>query len=512
MEQSASVLVAPLSPWRILLALASGVLLSLAFPPADFGWVAWVALLPLLVAVRDLRPAAGFLAGLLSGTLFFAILLRYIGQFGLLPWLALATFQGLFVALFGFLASLMWRCPCPWVRVAAVGASWTAGELLRGHFGALQFTFGGLGYSQHRALWVLQLASLVGHYGLGSMVAFVGAAVVEAAPRLGRSRHPTASGPAVILGCVLLLGVLWGALRIPLLRVAPTPPSLSVLAVQGNVEVQPTHGTDLISEAAETYIRWSLERGENADLIVWPETSIPAHLNRFPAAFDWVRSVPRRLGCYLMVGANEAGPSGETYNTLWALDPDGNLAGRYRKQDLVMFGEYVPWRDKLKFLNAYPIRDFDYSPGDRDLQLSVKGVPVAPMICFESIFPAFSRRLAREGAQVLVVITSDAWVGQAPTELRQHAQCSVLRAVETGRWLVRAGGTGVTCIIDPAGRIVTEAPILEEAAVRAVVWPERRITMYQAVGDVPLVLVTCLLILAGLADLQRIRPPGDVPP
>lgn len=215
--------------------------------------------MPLLIAVRDLRPAAGFLAGLLSGTLFFALLLRYIGQFGLLPWLALATFQGLFVALFGFLASLMWRCPCPWVRVAAVGASWTAGELLRGHFGALQFTFGGLGYSQHRALWVLQLASLVGHYGLGSIVAFLGAAAVEAAPRFGRSRHPSTGAPAVILGCVLFLGVLWGALRIPLLHLKPTPPSLSVLAVQGNVEVEPAQGTELISSAAGTYIRWSLE-------------------------------------------------------------------------------------------------------------------------------------------------------------------------------------------------------------------------------------------------------------
>lgn len=508
MEQSVPAALAPLSPWRIVLALLSGLLLALSFPSPDQGWLAWAALLPLLVAVRGVRPKAGFFAGLLSGTLFFAILLRYIGQFGLLPWLALALFQGLFVGAFGFLASVMWWCPCPWVRVAALAASWTGCELLRGHFGALRFTFGDLGYSQHRALWVLQSASLIGHYGLGFAIALFSAAIVEAAPRVGRGHRPATGGPAVISAVLLLAAVIWGAIRVPLLQKAPAGPPLTALAVQGDIEVQPAVGTSLISQAAGIYIRRSLAEGTDADLVVWPETSVPAYLNRRSGAYDWVRSVPRRLSCYLMMGANEAGRSGQTYNTLWAFDDDGNLVGLYRKQDLVIFGEYVPWRDRLRFLNAYPIRDFDYSPGAGDLMLSVKGVPVAPMICFESIFPGFSRRLVHRGAQVLVVITSDAWVGDAPAELGQHAQCSVLRAVETGRWLIRAAGTGVTCIIAPSGRVVAVAPIFREASVRAVVYPQTRLTMYEAVGDAPLVLITCLLILAGLADLARLGPAG----
>jgi apolipoprotein N-acyltransferase len=247
----------------------------------------------------------------------------------------------------------------------------------------------------------------------------------------------------------------------------------------------------------------SRTRGVGADLIVWPETAIPARLNESPDLYAKVRSVPQRLGCALLAGAAEAGLGGQTYNTLWAFDRQGDLVALYRKQRLVMFGEYLPWREHLKLLvDAYPIRAFDYSPGDEDVLVPVDGALISPMICFESIFPDISRRLVRMGAQVLVVSTSDVWVGRSPAELQQHSQASILRAVETGRWLIRAGGTGVTFIADPTGRVVSSAPVFRNASVRARVWPETRWTAYVTLGDWPLTLVTCLLLLGGAADIH----------
>jgi len=489
------------APWRVLLALLSGLLLALAFPPADWGWLAWLALIPLLVAVRDLRPSGGFVAGLTAGTLFFALLLVYIRQFGLLPWLALAVFQGLFVALFGYLAALMWRCPCPWIRVAALGAAWTTTELLRGHLGALQFTFGDLGYSQHQFLPALQVASLFGHYGLGSVIALFAAAVIEGVPRVSRNARLAAGGPLVVLGCLLLIGAIWGAVRARSLRGARVGPGIDVVAVQGDITGLRTSGS-VVDDSEEIYIGTSLSAGLGADLIVWPETALPVRLNEDPELYARVRSVPERLGCTLLAGAAEGGPAGQTYNTLWAFDREGRLLDRYRKRQLVVFGEYLPWREHLRFLmNAYPLRPFDFSPGSRDVLVPVDHALCSPMICFESIFPDVSRRLVRRGAQVLVVSTSDTWVGRSPAELAQHAQCSVLRAVETGRWLVRAGGTGVTCIIDPSGRVVASTPPFEPGTVRADVWPETRWTPYELIGDLPLALIAGLLLLAGLTDL-----------
>ena len=490
------------APWRVILSVASGFLLAFAFPPYDVGWLAWVALIPLLVAVRDLRPGGGWLAGLIAGTVFFALLMGYIGQFGVLPWLALAVFQGSFVALYGYLAALMWRCPCAWLRVPALAACWTASELLRGHFGALQFTFGALGYSQHACLPVLQLASLVGHCGLGFLIALLAAALVEGVPRLQRPSRPATGGPVVVVACALVMAVIWGATRERSVRRADAPGGLEVVAVQGDVTLQP-QTSDLLQDTAYLYVGMSLTAGIGADLIVWPETAIPARLNEYPDLYRQVRSVPQRLACTLLAGAAEAGPRGETYNTLWAFNRQGTLVSLYRKQRLVIFGEYLPWRDRLKFLmRSYPIRSFDYSPGTEDVLVPVDHALLSPMICFESIFPDISRRLVAKGAEILVVSTSDVWVGRAPAELRQHSQASVLRAVETGRWLIRAGGTGVTCIIDPSGRIVASAPIFRDTSIRARIRPETRWTPYDVFGDWPLVAVTCLLLLGGLADIH----------
>jgi len=301
---------------------------------------------------------------------------------------------------------------------------------------------------------------------------------------------------------VLIALLVWGFMHERSVRRPSSGEGLEVVAVQGDVTLQP-QTDDFLKETADLYVGASLTSGVGADLIVWPETAIPAKLNEYPDLYAKVRSVPQRLGCTLLAGAAEAGPRGQTYNTLWAFNREGRLVSQYRKQRLVVFGEYLPWRDRLKFLlNSYPIRSFDFSPGTEDALVPVDHALLSPMICFESIFPDISRRLVAEGAQILVVSTSDVWVGRAPDELRQHSQASVLRAVETGRWLIRAGGTGVTCIIDPAGRIVASAPMFENTSIRARLRPETRWTPYDVLGDWPLVAVTCLLLLGGLADIH----------
>ncbi|MGQ9732007.1 MAG: apolipoprotein N-acyltransferase [Candidatus Zipacnadales bacterium] len=497
-------------PWHVILATTTGALLALACPPVDAGWLAWIALMPLLVAVRTLRPGAALVVGWIAGTVFFACLMHYIRQFGLLPWFALAIFQGSFLALFGYIAAMMWRIPCAWLRVPALAAAWTAAELLRGHCGALQFTFGSLGYSQHRTLCMLQPASLIGHYGLGHAIALFSAAVVEAIPRLQRDLRPATGGPLVVYGVLLLITVLWGLIRINRLTADNSGTVLNVLAVQGDISA-PKASAALVNEATQVYIQHTLNEGQSAQVVVWPETAIPARLNLYPSAYDWIQSVPKRLGCTLLLGAAESSPSGRTYNTLWAFNKRGELTALYRKRRLVIFGEYLPWRDKLGFLmNRYPIRAFDYSPGMEDVLIPLDGVTAAPMICFESIFPDIARRLIRQGAEILIVITSDTWAGDAKDELHQHAQCSVLRAVETGRWLVRAAGTGVTFIVDPAGRVVSAAPIFELSTAQATVRARMNWTPYVVWGDWPLTLVVCLLLLGGLADIYAAQARSEV--
>lgn len=495
-------------PWHAILCAISGVLMAFAFPPFDWGWLGWLALLPVYVALRDLRPAQGLTAGLIAGLVYFGILLKYIAMFGAVPWLALVVYQAGFFAIFGFLGAVMWKCPLAWVRVPALGAAWTVNELLRGNAGALAFTFGHLGYSQHKILWTLQLASLVGHYGLGLAMAMFQAAVVEAMPRIEPGSRPATGGPFVVLSALLLVAITWGAIRVGT-HGHVDERRLDVVAVQGNIPGDMS-GLDPITHCPDVYIARSLTDARGADLVVWPETAIPYHLINYPEQLRRVRDLTRTLDAHALIGTFETSADGGIYNAAWVLDPEGEIVAKYYKRRLVIFGEYIPYRDRLgKFLSHWPIRHYDFTPGTRDLVVPVRSVRLAPMICFESVFPEISRRLVSQGAEVLVMITSDAWVEDNPGEIRQHSQCSTLRAVETGRWLIRAAGTGVTAVIAPTGELVSEAPLLQEASVRATISGDTRLTLYQATGLWPLVLVVCLLSLGGLADLFSHRPAGE---
>ncbi|HJN17670.1 MAG TPA: apolipoprotein N-acyltransferase, partial [Armatimonadota bacterium] len=402
MQQRESLAVADLSPWRIVLALASGLLLAFSFPPLDLGWLAWLAIAPLLIAIRGLRPAQGFTLGLLCGFVYFGILLHYIhGVSTTIPWIALILFQSLFLSIFGFLAAVMWRCPSPWIRIPALGAAWTAHEIIRGNFGPLGFTFGHLGYSQHRLLWVLQLASLGGHYGLGFAIATFQAALVEAIPRFDYRGRPATGGPLVILTSLLVAACIWGGARVSRQRDLVLKGSLDVTAVQGNIDYSAEDGYDqLVDLSAARYIVRSQNDGAGSDLIVWPETAIPIPLESFPDTREWIASTAKRINSHIFVGVAETAPGGSRYNSMWVIDPNGDKIATYRKRYLVIFGEYVPFREQLPWLAKFPIRSFDFLPGRADLVLPINGIRVSPMICFEGTFPQISRRLVQKGAEM----------------------------------------------------------------------------------------------------------------
>jgi apolipoprotein N-acyltransferase len=199
------------------------------------------------------------------------------------------------------------------------------------------------------------------------------------------------------------------------------------------------------------------------------------------------------------MGASEQ-DGGKTYNSAYCFRPDGTLAGIYHKMDLVLFGEYVPYRDRFPFLRRFPIRNFDYTPGTERKVFPADGYRLAPLICFEGIFPDPSREVTRLGADLIVIITSDAWALHT-FELQQHSLAALFRAIESRRYLVRAATNGISAIYDPYGETLDEVGFYTPGVATATIAVKPRpLSTYHRFGDVPLIVLCLLLLALGLSE------------
>ncbi|NLO05539.1 MAG: apolipoprotein N-acyltransferase [candidate division WS1 bacterium] len=511
--------------WKVAAAALAGLLCYLCFPPADLGPFAWVALIPLLFALTQVRPAGGFALGLIFGLVFMGFYAAFMLNYGYVPWIAGVIFQAVFFALFGLIAAMCNRAPHPGSRVLSVAAAWTLVEMLRGGVGSLGFTIGDLGYSQHDQLPLLQTASMVGHYGLGFFIALINSAVTQAglavAPGiLARpAMHPVffaRLAAKTALGCyvVVLLLYVWGAL---VLRFAPDPEAAEpieaavVQAVMGDSEGASRYDAEASLEA---YLALSRTIPETVDLIVWPEVAVPTFLNQSPELANQIAQLAVEQSAWVLAGGHEM-VDGAVHNTLYAFSPEGEMTDTYRKVILVPFGEMVPQRERFPWLAKFTLRKVDFTPGEGHKLLRLDEWRAGPLICFEGLFPHAVRENALLGADFIVLATSDAWAAGTP-EIAQHSATAPLRAVESGRYVVRAGTWGRSQIITPFGEVLADVPVAEPGTAWAAIEARHDLTPYHRWGDMPMMMLCGIMLFVGLSGLPRLpqtrRSPEDAEP
>ncbi len=219
------------------------------------------------------------------------------------------------------------------------------------------------------------------------------------------------------------------------------------------------------------------------DLIVWPETTLPVNIT----TEGWGALISRlaaQTRANYVVGGYDSSPAPsviESYNSAHFYDRAGRKLGVYHKVRLVPYGEFVPMRGRLPFLNRYGIRDVDVLPGRSHNLVTTDIGELGTSICFESLFPQISRLETADGASLLLVITDDGWFGRTQAA-RGHLMMSKLRAIENGRFLVRGAATGISTIIDPYGRSLGELGIFRRGIVTGRVRPLRDLTLTRAWG------------------------------
>lgn len=482
---------------RLFLAgIGTACLLALAMPGHTGWWpLLFVALTPLLLTALQTTPGRSAWMGFGCGLLYHLALLYWIlivlGRYGGLPlWISvpalvlLAAYMACFPAAFAFglalladryrqqersLAVLVWVAPVLWV-----GLDYLRGIFLSG------FPWMDLGYGLFSQPLLIQAADLGGHslltFCLVLCNSLIAGMIVTGNRHSARRRH-SLDRPLLLLAGCLLVGI-GGYSFIRYQGVDGSlahSPHVQVAVVQGNINQAVKWSAAMKEATVAQYLKLSqtVLQDSQPQLVVWPETALPFYPQRDPL-MERITAFTTAGNTWLLTGAPLYSITPKTdgsdliryYNGALLIGPSGAIGGQHAKHHLVPFGEFVPLRRYLPFLEPLVVSIGDFTPGTSMEPLVLGPMRLGMLICYESIFPEISRDTVVRGANLLVNLTNDAWYGRSSAPY-QSLSMAVLRAVENRRSLIRAANTGISGFVDPLGRVMAQTVIFTEAALTA---------------------------------------------
>jgi len=477
--------------------------MALAFPRANAVILAPLGAAGLFWAWFGMSPKRAFWTGWLAGTVYFGITFWWFGEtagaliapFGFLLAMGPAIGDAFFgFALVGALVSIAARALAARDRTSralvplATAAIFGFGEWFRSEgLGEIGVPFGSLGYTQVRSP-LAPLASYVGTYGVTFFVCVAGAYLAYAIRMraVRGSGVDTFAGIGAVVACALVAWGFWPARTL-------AAPSFRVAAIQGNVPQSLKFAPGSLERAVARYDALTREAAAtHPAIVVWPETVIPTAFDRSPYYRAHFSTLAKQIGAELAVGTFLESPDGE-FNVLAFFKPDGSLDRLYRKRQLVPFAEHVPFGPLFTWI-PWMANASHFSEGARSEIVAVGAMKFAPVICWESAFSGIVRGDVRDGATALIVSTDDAWFGTTAGPY-QHAQIAQMRAIETGRWIVRAASTGISGIVAPDGRYTIDTHLDVAAIVTGSIGAPVD-TVYDELGGSGVAIVLALTYLA----------------
>jgi apolipoprotein N-acyltransferase len=461
--------------WPWLAAIISGFLYAGCFAPFNYDWLCWVALIPLLAAVwfsgansrrRWLRDLSlGYVAGL---AFFWTVF----------SWLYTVTVPGMILVGFYmafYLAFWSWFCGrlrpaestdsgSPWLRSTnnlrlafLLSAAWVAHEWFRGLVFS-GWSWNSLGSALHAQLALIQIAEFTGVAGLSFLVAFTNVILLTIVRRfiLEAQVRPMRPHYDLTLTMAAIVGVM--GFGIHCLRTHRPSKTLNVALVQPNVPREQKFTREFAQATFDQFRRLSrpaLETNPRADLVVWPESSMPGPVLQDELSYRFVMDFSASAKTDLLLGSIDQDET-HAYNAALLVSEGGKHVQIYRKVHLVPFGEYVPGRHTIPLLarvvgDQVP-DDFTFGKEYTVFHLTNDKAKVAPLICFEDTIGDLARQFVLGGANLLVNVTNDGWFLRSAGS-QQHVANAVFRCVETRLPMVRAANTGVTCFINQFGHI-----------------------------------------------------------
>ena len=482
-----------------------GLLLAAAFPNLNLAGLAWIAPGLMLAAAIGGTGRSNFGVGFVAGFVFWLaslywLLLIPVAWFPILGWIALAAYNAIFQAIWVWLC---WKCfptgasaPDPaflnsrnsqsampeisapirnlqsairnfeitsrfsrlrWALLCA--ALWVALEMIRCRLFS-GFPWSLLGSSQFQMTPLLQISSVTGVYGISFLIVWTSVSLFCAGVMLIGPKASRSTLAAETCLPLLTVAVVFATGYYRITHSAEPPRSIRLTLIQPSIPQtmiwDPNSSDQRFAELIDLSER---ALSNHTDILLWPEAALP-ELNE--ASFASLTNLAARHNVWFIFGADDVllrpGATNNQdvifFNGAWMLSPRGYIADNYHKRRLVIFGEYIPLVDWLPFIKWFTPITGSFSAGTNTTQFHLRdlGVQAAPLICFEDCFPHGAREHVTEDTGLLVNLTNDGWFGES-AEQWQHAANAVFRAIENGVPLVRSCNNGLTCWIDPQGRI-----------------------------------------------------------
>lgn len=492
----------------LILTAISAVLIILSFPPFNkTGFLAYVALVPLFLAIE--RTRTPFRIGMFCGIIYF---------YGLAYWVALADvvlipvsvlmvlYLSLYPAVFSFLLHKLWiRSKLPLILVAPI--VWVMVE-----YGMaltdMAFPWLLMGYTQNKPLSLLQFISFTGIWGLSFLVIFINTLIFTIIKHYRKKKVSLIAGISILLA--LIIPIIYG---ISVLNADhPVEKKANVAVLQANLPQNVKWLDPYEAYAINAYLSLShsIAKNDTLDLIVWPETAAACNLRYKPRYIAQIQKTIQEIRVPMLLGTlDQEWVSDEDYcdyNSAFFFAESGYLTQKFEKIKLVPFSERFPYDDKIPKFRDLKLGSSDFCKGDEQTIFQIEDFKFSAEICFEVVFPDFTRKYVLNDADFLVNITNDAWWLNTSGPY-QHASIVKFRAIENRVSIARAANTGVSFFVDPFGRETGIIPLFEKGASKAELPVLAERTFYTKHGDwLPRCCGIGTLILIVIAILKKILP------
>ena len=494
--------------YRLPLLLAGAILLGFTVIFPQIGILSWVALIPSVAVILLYLPDHTIRLRRLWGMGFLFFFAYYLVNFhwflymypldftGIskpaallvvaLAWFGLSAFQALGGALIFLLMGMAMRSKFlsakPILNPFVFAALWVSWEWFQANSGWSGVPWGRVALSQVNLLPTLQSASWFGSYFVSFLIIVVGGLLAYVLLYIDRRKL------AIILAAALFFGN-FGAGIIRMMTFDHGTDTVSVALIQGNISSSEKWEGSASQRALKIYGDYTEEAAsQGADIIIWPETAIPVNVDTHTATGQVISDLAQRCGVTILAGVFTADTqTGSDYNSIVAYLPDGTRSETiFNKRNLVPFGEFVPLRDFIMVaippLAEIRILDRDLSAGEDSYVFDLDQASIGSLICFDSIYEINALDSVRNGAEFLAVSTNDSWFKDSRGVWMHNAQ-SQLRAIETGRWVVRAANTGVSSIITATGEVENYLGALKSGYVMGEVTLQNQRTLYSYIGN-----------------------------